>query len=59
MTAGWTIRHGLAVAAALTVCGLVFLYTGDSDLFQILSMAMGLGFLAWAGLQIRSWFRDP
>jgi len=34
-------RHLLAVGAGIAVCMLVFLYTGDSDLFLAASSGMG------------------
>jgi len=59
MRGRWHLGHAAAVAAGIAVCGIAFIYTGDSDLFVVSSAAMALGLMAMVVAQIRSWFEGP
>lgn len=43
----WSMWHVFAVLLAFAVCGVVFRYTGDSDVFLALGSGVGAGALAW------------
>jgi len=55
------LRHILAVAAGLAVTGLVFLYTGDADLFLAVGSGMGALCLVYVAAFLprgRGWPKD-
>ena len=55
-SASWSLPHTLAVLAAILICGVGFIYTGDADLFLALGGALGLGLAGLAWFQLRGWW---